>query len=98
MAEAKRKKFVIPEQGAHITYHIPVPKSWRKHKKAAKHNTLHDSTPDVDNCLKATLDSLLPEDKKIADVRITKKWINAEKGFIEVLVDLPAYQSQDTLV
>lgn len=59
---------------------------------------LHDSTPDVDNCCKAMFDALLAEDKMIADIRITKKWINAEKGHIEVVISLPEYQSQDTLI
>lgn len=88
----------MPEQGAHITFFIPVPKSWPKHKKASKHLTLHDSTPDVDNCCKAVLDSLLSEDKRIADLRITKKWLNAETGYIEVRTGLPEYASKDTLV
>lgn len=88
----------MPEQGAHITFFIPVPKSWAKYKKKEKHLSLHDSTPDVDNCCKAFLDSLLPEDKRIADLRITKKWINAEKGYIDITMELPQYLSKDTLV
>jgi len=97
-AEAKRKRFTLPEQGAHITFYIPVPKSWPKHKKESKHLMLHDSTPDVDNCAKAFLDSLLAEDKCIADIRITKKWINADTGFISVKVAPPEIPSKDTLV
>jgi Holliday junction resolvase RusA-like endonuclease len=97
-AEAKRVRFQMPEQGAHITFYIPVPKSWRKHKKISQHLQLHDSTPDVDNCCKAFLDSLLAEDKHIADIRITKRWLNAPKGYISVKVDLPTYPSKDTLV
>jgi len=97
LAEAKRHQFELPEQGAHITFYIPVPKSWTKHKKESKHLTLHDSTPDIDNCAKAMLDSLLPEDKRIADIRLTKKWLNAPEGKIEVLVSLPKLASRDTL-
>lgn len=88
----------MPEQGAHIIFYIPVPKSWRKHKKESRHLMLHDSTPDIDNCCKAVLDSLLPEDKAIADIRLTKRWINADKGHIEVIIDTPQYHSQDTLI
>lgn len=98
LSEAKRIRFELPEQGAHITFYIPVPKSWREHKKIAKHMTLHDSVPDLDNCCKALIDSLLSEDKRIADLRITKKWVNAPEGYIEVIVNLPEYQSRDTLV
>jgi Holliday junction resolvase RusA-like endonuclease len=91
-------KFQLQEQGSHITFYIPVPKSWPKYKKEQKHLTLHDSVPDIDNCAKAMLDSLLPEDKCIADIRLTKKWVNADKGFIEVVVATPEIQSKDTLV
>ena len=59
---------------------------------------LHDSTPDVDNCLKAFMDSLLPEDKHIADLRITKKWINSDAGRIEISLTTPIHSSSDTLV
>ena len=97
-AEAKRVRFILPEQGAHITFYIPVPKSWPKYKKANKHLMLHDSTPDVDNCLKAMMDSLLSEDKHIADLRITKRWVNAEAGRIEISLSTPIYHSTDTLV
>lgn len=97
LAEAKRVRFQMPEQGSHVTFFIPVPKSWRKHKKESKHLTLHDSTPDIDNCAKAMLDSLLPEDKRIADIRLTKKWINADKGYIEVVLATPSFPSKDTL-
>lgn len=97
-AEAKRVRFQMPEQGAHLIFYLPVPKTWAKYKKAEKHLQLHDSVPDVDNMLKAALDSLLPEDKRIADLRITKKWINAPTGYIEAVVNLPEYPSQDTLV
>lgn len=98
LAEAKRTRFELPEQGAHVVFYIPVPKSWRKHKKESKHLTLHDSTPDIDNCCKAMLDALLPEDKRIADIHLTKKWINADTGHIDVTISLPKFQSRDTLV
>ena len=97
LAEAKRIRFDLPEQGAHITFYIPVPKSWRKHKKEAKHLSLHDSTPDIDNLCKAMLDSLLPEDKGIADIHLTKKWINSDQGHIEVVISTPTHASTDVL-
>lgn len=97
-AEAKRVRFQMPEQGAHITFYFPVPKSWSNYKKAAKHLTLHDNVPDIDNCCKAVLDALLLEDKYIADIRLTKKWINQERGYIDIRVELPAYHKADTLV
>lgn len=97
-AEAKRQRFEMPEQGTHITFYFPVPKSWPKYKKVAKHLMLHDDVPDVDNCGKAIMDSLMAEDKKIADIHLTKKWINAEQGYIEFKINLPTHHSKDTLV
>lgn len=97
-AEAKRQRFKMPEQGTHITFYFPVPKSWPKYKKAAKHLMLHDDVPDVDNCGKAIMDSLMAEDKKIADIHLTKKWVNAESGYIEIRLNLPVHNSPDTLV
>jgi len=97
-AEAKRVKFVMPEQGSHITFYVPVPKSWAKYKKKEKHLMLHDSTPDIDNFCKAMLDSLLAEDKYIADIHLTKKWVNAEQGYIEIIISTPTNHSKDTLI
>tara|TARA_R110000868_G_scaffold304243_1_gene564777 strand:- start:655 stop:1110 length:456 start_codon:yes stop_codon:yes gene_type:complete len=97
-ALAKSKKFELPEQGAHIIYYIPVPKSWRKYKKSEMHMRLHQSTPDVDNLTKAFFDSLMEEDKHIADVHITKKWVNQEHGWIDIIINDPLIRSNDALV
>jgi Holliday junction resolvase RusA-like endonuclease len=97
-ALAKQQKFVMPEQNAHVTYYIPVPKSWKKYKKENMHMRLHQSTPDVDNLTKALFDSLMAEDKHIADIRITKKWVNQEHGWIEIIVNAPSIRSSDVLL
>jgi Holliday junction resolvase RusA-like endonuclease len=97
-AIAKSVRFIPPEQGAHITFYIPVSKSWRKHKKESLHLMVHQEKPDVDNLYKAFLDSMLSEDKHIADVRLTKKWVNQEKGWIEILVYSPSELSKDNLM
>lgn len=97
-ALAKAKKFVPPEQGGHIIFYIPVPKTWKKYKKEAMHLQLHTSTPDWDNLAKAFFDSLLYQDKAIADVRITKKWVNEESGWIEITTNQPSIRSRDTLL
>lgn len=97
-ALAKQQKFVMPEQNAHVTYYIPVPKSWKKYKKEQMHMRLHQSTPDVDNLTKALFDSLMAEDKHIADIRITKKWVNQEHGWIEIIINTPSIRSSDVLL
>ena len=98
LALALQQKFRPPEQGGHVVFYIPVPKTWKKYKKEAMHMQLHQSRPDVDNLLKSFLDSLMAEDKYIADVRITKRWINQDKGYIEINVTTPIYQSKDNLI
>ena len=98
LAEAKRVRFSIPEQGAEITFYIPVPKTWRKWQKEQMHLQLHQSKPDLDNLTKAIFDSLLTEDKHIASITLTKKWVNQESGWIEVLMNAPDIRSSDVLI
>lgn len=86
-AEAKRKKFTMPPSGAAIVFYIPVPRSWSKKKKKAYHGMLHQSTPDLDNCLKAFLDSLLSEDKYIASYSTAKRWVDFDEGWIEITIN-----------
>lgn len=98
LALAKKQRFTHPEQGGHLIFYIPVPKSWRKYKKAEMHMKLHQSKPDWDNLAKAWGDSLLLEDKHIADIRVTKKWTNSENGWIEFYCDAPSVRSADNLM
>lgn len=95
---ARQKKFSLPEQGLHIIFYFPVPKTWSKYKKENMHMKLHQSKPDVDNCIKSTFDSLMKEDKHIADIRATKRWVNQEKGWIEFIEFLPEFPSNDVLI
>ena len=97
-AIAKSKKFIPPEQGGHLIFYIKVPKTWKKYKKEQMDMKLHQSTPDWDNLAKAFFDSLVSEDKYIADVRVTKKWVNKESGWIEFITELPKYSSNDNLM
>lgn len=86
LAEAKHKKFSIPPAGLSITFYIPVPKSWSKKKKKLHHGVYCQSTPDIDNLAKAFFDSMLTEDKHIANVTLTKRWVDFEMGWIECVV------------
>ena len=98
LAEAKRKGFVLEPAGMHITFWIPCPKSWSQKKKTAHHGMLHQSKPDIDNLAKAFFDSIVVEDKFIANVTLTKRWVDFPLGWIDcefkkvynkVLVQLP---------
>lgn len=98
LALSKAKRFSPPEQGGHLTFFIPVPKTWKKYKKEEMHLQLHQSKPDWDNLAKAFFDSLLTEDKYIADMRVTKRWVNQERGWIEFTQSAPTLPSKDNLM
>jgi Holliday junction resolvase RusA-like endonuclease len=90
LAEAKSKSFVMPPQGASITFFIPVPASWSKKKKKQHHGMLHQSKPDLDNLLKAFGDSLISEDKYIAHYgELSKRWVDFETGWIQIEITEP---------
>lgn len=97
-ALAKSKRFVPPEQGGHLVFYIAVPKTWKKYKKEQMHMKLHQSKPDWDNLAKAFFDSICSEDMHIADVRVTKKWVNQDNGWIEFTNELPIFPSKDVLI
>lgn len=93
LAEAKRKNFDFPPQGACITFYIPVPKSWSKKKKKQYHGKIHQSTPDLSNLLKAAEDALLLEDKYIGHYgELCKRWVDFESGWIEITIKEPTEQ------
>ena len=83
-ALAKSKGFTMSPVGASITFFVPVPPSWSKKKKKLYHGTFHQSKPDLDNLLKAFMDSLMAEDKQIAHLELSKRWVDFESGWIEV--------------
>jgi Holliday junction resolvase RusA-like endonuclease len=76
--------FILPEGNYHLIFYLPVPRSFSASKKAALHLTPHQSRPDKDNLEKAFLDALLAEDCRVWDGRVTKLWIDAEQGMIEI--------------
>ncbi len=97
-ALARAKRFAPPEQGGHLVFYIPVPKTWKKYKKEEMHMKLHQSKPDWDNLAKAFFDAICSEDMHIADVRVTKRWVNQEKGYIEFTKEIPTIPSKDVLI
>ena len=65
--------------GAHIIFHIPMSKSFSKKKRNLLRNTFHQQKPDIDNILKAFLDSLFDNDSVVCDLRISKLWSDEGK-------------------
>lgn len=47
--EARLHGIRVPENGAHITFVLPMPKSWSKKKRAAMDGQPHQQKPDLDN-------------------------------------------------
>lgn len=90
-AESLRLHFDFPAQGANIRFYIPCPRTWSKKKKKQYHGTLHGSKPDIDNCIKAALDSLFIEDKFIGHLEASKHWVDFETGWIEIEVKEPVF-------
>jgi len=68
----------IPDAGYHITFVLPMPKSWAKKKRAAMDGKPHQQKPDKDNLEKALLDAArkghVSDDCTIWDGRVSKLW------------------------
>jgi Holliday junction resolvase RusA-like endonuclease len=71
----------LPEH-PHVTFHIPMPKSWPLKKQNDMIGQPHRQTPDVDNLFKALADAVYASDSHIWDARMTKFW--SISGFILV--------------
>jgi len=76
----------VPESGSHLTFFLPMPKSWTKKKKALMDGCPHQQTPDKDNLEKALLDAIYDQDCHVWDSRVTKRW-SSEPG-----IDVTIYQ------
>jgi Holliday junction resolvase RusA-like endonuclease len=81
--EVRAAGMALPESGAHITFHLPMPASWSGKKRAEMFGQAHQAKPDTDNLAKAVFDACLKDDSGVWDVRITKRW--AVRGAIEII-------------
>lgn len=68
--------------GSLIRFLMPMPESWSKAKRAKMLGEPHRQKPDLDNLLKALLDSVFENDQHISRIFIEKEW--AESGGIEI--------------
>ncbi|WP_149323844.1 MULTISPECIES: RusA family crossover junction endodeoxyribonuclease [Enterobacter] len=73
----------LPESGYHVTFVIPMPKSWSKTKRAQYVGQPHQPKPDKDNLEKALLDAVFDEDSHVWDGRVTKIWGETGQIIIE---------------
>lgn len=84
LALAKAQKLIFPPVGASVKFYLPLPTSMRKSQKRQLHLQYHQKRNDLDNLIKALLDSLMPEDKHIAHFEAAKYWVDAPEGWIEI--------------
>lgn len=70
----------LPVSGAYVSFKIQMPKSWSKKKKAVMEGQPHQQVPDLDNLLKALLDSVYSNDSVVWQISAEKRW--AKKGSI----------------
>ena len=72
--EVRLKNVAMPEQGGHITFVVPMPKSWSQKNRVTINGQSHQQKPDADNMIKALMDALFTDDAHIWDFRVTKVW------------------------
>lgn len=72
--QIRNHNITVPESGAHIVFHMPMPKSWSKKNQREMNGKPHQVRPDIDNIIKALLDAVFDEDAHIWDLRATKLW------------------------
>jgi len=72
--QVRDHRVTLPTSGAHIIFHIPMPKSWSKKKRRDMRGQGHQQTPDLDNLLKALKDALFDDDSHIWDYKASKVW------------------------
>ena len=72
----------LPEGGSHVIFHMPMPKSWSKKKRAEMDGKPHKLKIDIDNLTKALLDAIFNDDKIVWNIWVTKLW--SYSGKIEV--------------
>lgn len=80
--EVRLKGVTIPENGARITFILPMPESWKKKEKLEMDGRPHRQRPDFDNLGKALADAVYGDDKHLWNVHIVKLW--GRSGAIEI--------------
>lgn len=70
----------LPEEymGVMGSFYLPMPSSYPSNKKKNLSGHLHYVRPDVDNLLKAVLDSLFDKDSRISFVLVRKFFVNPD--------------------
>jgi Holliday junction resolvase RusA-like endonuclease len=72
--DAIKAQGVTYEAGQEIVFLMPMPKSWSKKNKAEMCGMPHMQKPDIDNLVKALLDSIYEDDSHIHTIKAKKIW------------------------
>lgn len=72
----------VPGEVLGFEFHIPMPESWSKKKKAEMQGKPHQQKPDLDNLIKAVKDSLLKDDSHVWKYIEEPKKVWSETGKI----------------
>ena len=78
-AQARDADFKLGDT-LNLTFVLTMPKSWSKKKRGLELGHPHQQKPDIDNMLKAFMDSLLDDDSGVWKVNAIKIW--GEEGLI----------------
>lgn len=74
---------VTVEPGDELHFHIRMPPSWSKKKRALHDGAPHKQKPDIDNLVGGLLDGVLEEDKGIDRLGATsKRWTSKSSSII----------------
>ena len=73
IAYAEKEGFVLGDK-VYMEFHLPMPKSWSKKKKAQMSGEFHMSKPDLDNMIKSVGDCLKKDDQTIHEIIAKKFW------------------------
>ena len=83
--EVRLKGVELPVCNYHVTFILPMPKSWSKKKKEEMNGRPHQQKPDKDNLEKALLDAVFEDDAKVWDGRVSKRWGEVGQVIVEVI-------------
>ena len=72
-----------------IRFEMPMPNSWSKKKKMKMHQKPHQQKPDIDNLVKAVLDSLFHDDSHVFYINAFKTWSHEGSVFLSNVDALP---------
>jgi hypothetical protein len=72
--EVRLRGVTLPNHGWHVTFVLPMPKSWSEKRKLEMDGKPHQQKPDKDNLEKSLLDALFTDDCRVWDGRVTKRW------------------------